>query len=203
MAWTTPRTWTTSELVTASIMNTHLRDQLNYLYSGKEAFYLPAKAWQPASSNGCGSPIQLEHTAQRPETLGLPFDKDSDEHAILSLMMPRKWNRSTITFQVHWTCQGASTSTVQWALAGVAVGDGQSLDVAQGAFVGLNDAAQNMADALHVTAESGSVTIAGSPADGDLITLDIMRDVSADSLAEDAYLLGVMIFYSSDQHFEA
>lgn len=33
MAWTTPRTWTTSELVTASIMNTHVRDNLNYLYT--------------------------------------------------------------------------------------------------------------------------------------------------------------------------
>ena len=31
MAWTTPRTWTTSELVTAAMMNTHVRDNLNFL----------------------------------------------------------------------------------------------------------------------------------------------------------------------------
>lgn len=30
-AWTTPRTWTTGEVVTASMMNTHVRDNLNYL----------------------------------------------------------------------------------------------------------------------------------------------------------------------------
>jgi len=29
MAWTTPRTWSTGEVVTASIMNTHIRDNLN------------------------------------------------------------------------------------------------------------------------------------------------------------------------------
>lgn len=29
MAWTTPRTWTTGELVTAALLNTHLRDNLN------------------------------------------------------------------------------------------------------------------------------------------------------------------------------
>ncbi len=29
MAWTTPRTWVTNELVTAAIMNTHVRDNLN------------------------------------------------------------------------------------------------------------------------------------------------------------------------------
>jgi hypothetical protein len=31
MAWTSPRTWSTGELVTASIMNTHVRDNLNAL----------------------------------------------------------------------------------------------------------------------------------------------------------------------------
>jgi hypothetical protein len=29
--WTTPRTWTAGELVTASIMNTHVRDNLDWL----------------------------------------------------------------------------------------------------------------------------------------------------------------------------
>lgn len=31
MTWTTPRTWVTSEVVTASIMNTHVRDNLSEL----------------------------------------------------------------------------------------------------------------------------------------------------------------------------
>lgn len=31
MAWTTPRTWTVGELVTASIMNTHVKDNFNAL----------------------------------------------------------------------------------------------------------------------------------------------------------------------------
>lgn len=29
MAWTTPRTWVTGELVTAALLNTHLKDNLN------------------------------------------------------------------------------------------------------------------------------------------------------------------------------
>ena len=37
MAWTTPRTWVVGELVTASMMNTHIRDNLNYLYSAANA----------------------------------------------------------------------------------------------------------------------------------------------------------------------
>lgn len=33
MAWTSPRTWTTTELVTAALLNSHLRDNLNFLAS--------------------------------------------------------------------------------------------------------------------------------------------------------------------------
>ena len=37
MAWTTPRTWTTGETVTAAIMNTHVRDNLNETASASAA----------------------------------------------------------------------------------------------------------------------------------------------------------------------
>lgn len=40
MAWTTPRTWTTGELVTASIMNTHVRDDLAYLHGDSSTIAL-------------------------------------------------------------------------------------------------------------------------------------------------------------------
>lgn len=39
MAWTTPRSWSTGELVTASMMNVHVRDNLNYLLS-RTLFYV-------------------------------------------------------------------------------------------------------------------------------------------------------------------
>ncbi len=34
MSWSTPRDWTTDEIVTSTIMNTHLRDQLRILGAG-------------------------------------------------------------------------------------------------------------------------------------------------------------------------
>ncbi len=33
MAWSAPRTWVTGELVTSTLLNTHLRDNFNYLYA--------------------------------------------------------------------------------------------------------------------------------------------------------------------------
>jgi hypothetical protein len=39
MAYTTPRTWTTGETVTAAIMNTHVRDNISALYD--RTYYVP------------------------------------------------------------------------------------------------------------------------------------------------------------------
>jgi hypothetical protein len=39
MAWTNPRTWIAGEVVTASIGNTHWRDEFNYLYTDISGSY--------------------------------------------------------------------------------------------------------------------------------------------------------------------
>lgn len=49
MAYTTPRTWTTGETPTATIMNTHVRDNLSYLYA-------PDDAWTTLAQTGWTSP---------------------------------------------------------------------------------------------------------------------------------------------------
>jgi hypothetical protein len=48
MAWTTPRTWVTSEIVTAAQLNTHLRDNLKTIGDVWTA-YTPA--WTATSTN--------------------------------------------------------------------------------------------------------------------------------------------------------
>ena len=35
MAWKNPQTWVAGNLVTANDLNTHLRDNLNYLHTGR------------------------------------------------------------------------------------------------------------------------------------------------------------------------
>ena len=51
---------------------------------------------------------------------------------------------------------------------------------------------------LMVSAESGAVTIAGSPAAADQVFFQINRDVSADAQSGDARLLGVKLFFTTD-----
>jgi hypothetical protein len=44
MAWTTPRTWVTNEVVTASLLNTHVRDNLAYLFDERPVEYVNYRA---------------------------------------------------------------------------------------------------------------------------------------------------------------
>lgn len=52
MAWTTPRTWVLGEIITAAIMNTHVRDNLNYMYNKPRV--KTSNTTAPTYSNGGG-----------------------------------------------------------------------------------------------------------------------------------------------------
>lgn len=202
MAWSVPRTWVTSELVTASLMNTHLRDNLNYLHDGgPRTIWIPAPAMTPATTNGCGLLTTVEQTAQQVELHVLPFDTSADEHAIFEFAMPKSWNESTITFKPYWLAAGTSTNGVAWALQARALGDSDASDAAYGTAVVVTDDDLGAAYDLCIGAESAAVTIAGTPAEFDLVSFDIFRDVSDanDDLAEDALLWGVHIYYTTNQ----
>ena len=71
-------------------------------------------------------------------------------------------------------------------------------DVAYGTAVVVTDNAQGAVEELLVSAESGAVTIAGTPADNDLCYFRIARDVSGDAMDGDARLHGIKIFFTTD-----
>ena len=168
--------------------------------AGKETIWIPSAAITPTQSNGCASRTQVETTSGRPDMDVLDFDASSDEHAQFSVAFPKSWNAGTITFQVYWTTTATDTDGVTWGLQGVAVSDNDTIDVAYGTAVVVDDAALSAAEDLCVTAESGAVTIAGSPADNDIVYFRIFRDVSDsnDTATEDARLIGVKIFFTTD-----
>ena len=127
------------------------------------------------------------------------FDKSSDEFAQFAIAFPKSWNEGTITFQAFFTANSTDTGTVSWALAGVALADNDSLNTAFGTAVAPTAKAHSgTANDLDVTAESGAVTIAGSPSVDEYVFFEIFRDVSADDLDADAKLLVVKLFFTTD-----
>jgi|SRR5690348_8448631 len=58
--WTTPRTWVAGELVTAAMLNTHVRDNLNALYSGVPGFRVRKAADTAGLTSGSLTPITFD-----------------------------------------------------------------------------------------------------------------------------------------------
>lgn len=163
---------------------------------GKHTIWVPAAAMRPTASNGCASISNVETTAGRPDLQVLDFDASSDEHAQFGVAMPNSWDEGTVTFQVYWTTAATDTDGVAWALQGVACADNDTIDVAYGTAVVVTDDNQSAAEDMLITSESNAMTIAGSPAAGEMSFFRVFRDVSDanDDMTEDARLIGIKLF---------
>ncbi len=166
--------------------------------AGKESIWVPASSMYPNTTNGCANIAQVE-LSNGPEIKTLDFDKDSDEFAQFAVAFPKSWNEGTVTFQAYFTADSTNTGTVSWDLQGVACADNDTINVAFGTAVAPTAKAHSgTANDLDVTAESGAVTIAGSPSTDEEVFFQISRDVSEDSLTADAKLLGIKLFFTTD-----
>ena len=171
--------------------------------AGKETIWVPAVAMYPNSTNGCADLAQTE-LSNGPEIKTLDFDKDSDEFAQFAIAFPKSWNEGTVTFQAFFTANTTNTGTTAWGLAGVALADDGALNTAFGTtVVATAKAMSGTANDLAVTAESGAVTIAGSPSTDEYVFFQIQRDVSADDLTADSKLLGIKLFFTTDAKNDA
>ena len=151
----------------------------------------------PTTTSGA-APGQIETTAGRPDIYTLDFDASADEYAQFAIAMPAQWDEGTLTFRAFWSSSAADTDGVSWALQAVAVSDNATINVVFGTAVVVDDANQGAANELLVTAESGAMTVAGTPAANDLVYFQIFRDVSDtnDTATEDARLRGIQIFWT-------
>ena len=166
--------------------------------AGKESIWVPAVAMYPNTTNGAGALSQTE-LSNGPEIKALPFDKTSDEFAQFAIAFPKSWNEGTVTFQAFFTADSTDTGTTKWVVNAVALADDDSLDTAFGTAVGpAAKAMSGTANDLAVTAESGAITIAGSPSTDEYVFFQIARDVSEDDLDADAKLLGIKLFFTTD-----
>ena len=167
--------------------------------AGKETIWVPAPAMYGATTNPADAQ-QVETTATRPDMKVLDFDKDTDEFAQFSIAMPKSWNEGTLTYQVYWTPGSTNTGDCIFGLQAVACADNDTIDVAYGTAVNVTDAGIGTVEDQQISAESGALTVAGSPAAGELTYFQLFRDANAggDTFTADARVLGVKIFFTTD-----
>jgi hypothetical protein len=169
--------------------------------TGKQTIWVPATAMYATTTNGCADIDQTELTAGQPELKTLDFDPSSDENAQFTIAFPKAWDPSQlIMYQVFWTANSTNTGNCIWNLKGVGIADNDAIDTAFGTAVAITDAHSGTANDLNVTAQSGSVTIAGSPAADEDVFFNISRDADngSDTFTGDAKLLGIKIFFATN-----
>lgn len=167
--------------------------------TGKQAVPIPASGMYTATTNGAATGSS-ETSTNAVMLKTWDFDASTDEYVQFQIPMPKSWNESTITAKFYWS--HASTTTnfgVAWGIQGTAFGDSDALDASWGTGVVVTDTG-GTTDDLFVTSETSAVTIGGTPAAEDMVIFRIYRDVSdtADTMAIDARLHGVRLFFTTD-----
>ena len=170
----------------------------------KQTIWLPATAMASRTTNGAASGT-VEMTTNKNMFKTLDFDTTTQEYAQFAIRMPKSWNESTVTFAPVWS--HASTTTnfgVVWSLAGVAVSDDDAGDVAFGTVQTSTDTGGTTND-VYQGPESSAITIAGTPAANDYVMFEIGRVVAngSDTMAIDARLHGIVLFYTTDTATDA
>lgn len=165
---------------------------------GLETIWVPAVAMYPQTTNGCAAIASVDSGSNDVEYKVLDFDTSTQEFAQFAVRMPKSWNEGTVTFAPYWTAASGSGGVV-WALQGVALSDDDALNTAFGTEQTSTDTLITAAD-VHVGPTSAAITIAGTPAAGDLTFFRVKRNPSdgSDTLGVDARLLGVALFFTTD-----
>lgn len=165
--------------------------------AGKQSVPIPASAMIANTTNGAASGTQ-ESSTNKVMTRTLDFDTTTQEGAQFLFPMPKGWNESTVTFQPIWTAASGSGGVV-WELRGVALSDDDAIDTAFGTGQTSTDTLITALD-VHIGPESSAITIAGTPAEGDMVVFQIRRNVSdgSDTLGVDAKLIGIRLFITTD-----
>lgn len=126
------------------------------------------------------------------------FAGDATEGIQLMWPVPWDYDQGTIKAKVYWdAATGASAAdTVEWDISGGSLANDDAIDTALGTAQASQDVVIAVGD-LHVSPASAAITIAGTPAAGDLILLQIERDHDGtDDMTEDAKFLGLVIEYT-------
>lgn len=171
---------------------------------GKQKLWVPASSMITRSTNGAAlGTIELATNKQIIRTWD--FDPTTQEFVQFFIAMPKAWDEGTITFCPVWSHAATTVNFgVVWALEAVAMADNTAMDAAWGT-------AQQIADTGGTTnnyyrgAESPAITVGGGPAANAGVFFQVKRVPAdgSDTMAIDARLHGIELYYTIDANTEA
>lgn len=167
-------------------------------FVGIQDLFIPAAAMWPRVTSGCAPLARTEIATSLVNIQSLDFDATAQEFAQFVVSLPRNWNNGTIKVKAYWTAASGS-GNVEWGFKAGAYSNDDALSTALGAEQVVIDTLITAYD-IHVTAESPEITVGGSPADADLIVIQVSRNPASasDTLNADAKLLGIVATLTTD-----
>lgn len=164
---------------------------------GLQTIPVPAGSMEPRTTNGAAFET-TEFTTNKVMQRALLFDPSTIEYAQFAFLMPKSWDEGTVTAMFIWM-NAAGAGDVVWGIQGVALANGDAMDTAFGTAVEVTDTSLGT-DKLLQSGKTAAITIAGA-AGGveEWVIFQVYRKASdaADTLPNDAKLLGVSIFYNT------
>jgi hypothetical protein len=198
---TTPETTADFTVTRDNSASGYKKVRLDRIGIGKQTVWVPAAAMTSRTTNGAASGT-TESTTNKVMNKTLDFDTTTQEFAQFTIAFPKGWNESTVTFIPFWTAASGSGGVV-WGLQGVALSNDDAIDTAFGTAQTSTDTLITALD-VHVGPESSAITIAGTPAEGDICYFQINRTVSdgSDTLGVDAKLIGIQLLYTINSNVD-
>lgn len=189
----------TSHATTKTVSAAEVDSRVAAATLGKHTLYIPACSMVSNLTDG-PSIGYGETTTNKLQRCTYDFDASTQEAAQFQIAMPKKWNKGTVSAQFYWSHAATTTNFgVVWGVQCGAYSDDDAYDAALGTAQTMTDTG-GTTDDTYVTSETSAVTIAGTPANDDLIVCQVYRKAAdaSDTLAVDARLRGVKFYYTTD-----
>ena len=171
--------------------------------AGVEDMWIPAAAMRPTVTGGCAAITDVETSAESPDMQVLDFDTTNVEKAQFQVAFPKSWDAGNVTFTAYWTASSTNTGTVCWGLAGISMGDNDTIDAAFPAPTNNTAKAHSgTVEDLNISAVSGNVAITAA-ADGELAFFEVSRQTGSDTYNADARLIGIKLHYTTSAATDA
>jgi len=164
---------------------------------------LSAAGGYPATTLPDAGFLTVECATNKVDYCGTKFAHSADalSYHVWAFPMPENYDGSTMTAEFYWTTNTAEASgDVRWLIQMLIRGNDDPIDAAWGTAVGVTDTVLAVND-LHISATSGAITPAGTPAGGKKLFVRVARDFeNGDTSTADAILLDVYLHYGTDHY---
>ena len=177
----------------------------SYLLVGQlrvsETHMIPVTATglSPSTIDGCAPLATIAGAAGQPDYSTLNFDATTAEYAQFTIPMPESWDGETLKFKPIWSHAATTVNFgTCWKLQAVAMSNDDTLAANFGAAqssVGTG----GTTDDVYIGPMSSPITVAGTPAAGDIVFFRLYRDPAdaGDTMAIDARLHGIRVYFNA------